>query len=88
VLSTYSYVNPAVAVALGWLVMGEHVGGKEVAAGLVILASVGLLFFAHDPEPDAEPTSESLAPYIRGKDAQTAGFRSAPRLAELRRISS
>jgi drug/metabolite transporter (DMT)-like permease len=88
VLSTYSYVNPAVAVALGWLVMGERVGGKEVAAGLVILASVGLLFFAHDPEPDAEPTSESLAPYIRGKDAQTAGFRSAPRLAELRRISS
>jgi drug/metabolite transporter (DMT)-like permease len=88
VLSTYSYVNPAVAVALGWLVMGEHVGGKEIAAGLVILASVGLLFFARGPEPDAEPTSESLEPYIRGKDAQTKSFRSVPRLAELRRISS
>ena len=88
VLSTYSYVNPAVAVALGWLVMGEHVGGKEVAAGLVILASVGLLFFARQPEPDAEPTAESLQPYIRVKDAQTKGIRSAPRLAELRRISS
>jgi drug/metabolite transporter (DMT)-like permease len=87
VLSTYSYVNPAVAVALGWLVMGEHVAGKEVAAGLVILASVGLLFFAHEAEPDAEPTSESLEPYIRGKDAQTKSFRSVPRLAELRRIS-
>ena len=88
VLSTYSYVNPAVAVALGWLVMGEHVGGKEVAAGLVILASVGLLFFARQPEPDAEPIAESLPDYIRGKDAQSKGFRSAPRLAELRRISS
>jgi drug/metabolite transporter (DMT)-like permease len=88
VLSTYSYVNPAVAVGLGWLVMGEHVGGKEVAAGLVILASVGLLFFARDPEAAAEPTAESLPPYIRGKDAQTAGVRSVPRLAELRRISS
>ena len=88
VLSTYSYVNPAVAVALGWLVMGEHVAGKEIAAGLVILASVGLLLFSRHPEPDAEPTSESLQPYIRGKDAQIKPFRSAPRLAELRRISS
>ncbi len=88
VLSTYSYVNPAVAVALGWLVMGEHIAGKEIAAGLVILASVGLLLFSQHPEPDAEPTSESLQPYIRGKDAQTKSFRSAPRLAELRRISS
>ena len=88
VLSTYAYVNPAVAVALGWLVMGEHVGGKEIAAGLVILASVGLLLFSRHPEPDAEPTSESLEPYIRGKDAQAKRLRSAPRLAELRRISS
>ena len=88
VLSTYSYVNPAVAVGLGWLVMGEHIGGKEIAAGLVILASVGLLLFSRQPEPDAEPTSESLQPYIRGKDAQAKPFRSAPRLAELRRISS
>jgi drug/metabolite transporter (DMT)-like permease len=86
VLSTYSYVNPAVAVGLGWLVMGEHVGGKEIAAGLVILASVGLLLFAREPAADAEPTAESLQPYIRGKDAQAAGVRSVPRLAELRRI--
>jgi drug/metabolite transporter (DMT)-like permease len=88
VLSTYSYVNPGVAVALGWLVMGEHIAGKEIAAGLVILASVGLLLFSRHSEPDAEPTSESLQAYIRGKDAQTKSFRSAPRLAELRRISS
>ena len=88
VLSTYSYVNPAVAVALGWLVMGEHVGGKEIAAGLVILASVGLLLFSRHPEPHAEPTAESLLPYIRRKDAQSKPFRSAPRLAELPRISS
>jgi len=88
VLSTYSYVNPAVAVALGWLVMGEHIAGKEIAAGLVILASVGLLFFAHEPEPDAEPTPETLQPYIRGKDAQAESFRSAPRLAELRRAGA
>src|SRR5579862_2688963 len=31
-LSTYAYVNPAVAVFLGWAFAGEHVGGKELAA--------------------------------------------------------
>jgi drug/metabolite transporter (DMT)-like permease len=87
VLSTYSYVNPAVAVVLGWLVMGEHIAGKEIAAGLVILASVGLLLFSRHPEPDAEPTAESLLPYIQRKDAQAKSFRSAPRLAELPRAS-
>ena len=34
-LSTYAYVNPAVAVFLGWAFVGEHVGGREIAAGLV-----------------------------------------------------
>jgi len=86
VLSTYSYVNPAVAVGLGWLVMGEHVGGKEIAAGLVILASVGLLFLARERAAGAEPTAESLEPYIRGKDAQVAGLRTVPQRADLRRI--
>lgn len=42
-LSSYAYVNPVVAVALGWAFAGEHVGRTEIAAGLVILASVGLL---------------------------------------------
>ena len=45
-LSTYAYVNPAVAVLLGWAFVGEHVGGREIAAGLVIVSSVGLLAFA------------------------------------------
>ena len=36
-LSTYAYVNPAVAVFLGWAFVGEHVGGREIAAGVVIL---------------------------------------------------
>ena len=86
VLSTYSYVNPADAVALGWLLMGEHIGGKEIAAGLIILSSVAMLFFAREPSAPAEPTPESLPPYIREQEAQSAGLRAAPRLADLRRI--
>ncbi len=78
-------MNPGVAVILGWAFIGEHVGGKEISAGLVILASVGMLFFAQE-RTDTEPTQESLQHYIRGKDAQIASVHSAPQLAELRRI--
>ena len=88
-VSTYAYVNPAVAVVLGWAFAGEHVGGREVAAGAVILASVGMLVVARAPRPAAEPLAETIAPYIRGKDAQDEDFpRPVPRLADLRRIAA
>jgi drug/metabolite transporter (DMT)-like permease len=48
-VSTYAYVNPAVAVFLGWMFVGEAVGGREIAAGAVILASVGMLVLAKAP---------------------------------------
>ena len=88
-LSTYAYVNPAVAVFLGWLLVGEHVGSKEIAAGIVILSSIALLVFGRDPRVDAEPTAESLAPYIRRQRAQAVDFpRAAPKLSDLRRIAA
>jgi drug/metabolite transporter (DMT)-like permease len=89
ILSTYAYVNPAVAVFLGWALAGEHVGGKELVAGLVILASIGLLVLAREPQPDAEPVPESLPAYIRAQEAQTVDFpRAAPRLADLHRMAA
>jgi len=88
-LSTYAYVNPAVAVFLGWALIGEHVGSKEIAAGIVILSSIALLVFGRDARTVAEPTAESLAPYIRRQDARLVEFpRAAPRLSDLRRISA
>ena len=86
-LSTYAYVNPAVAVFLGWAIVGEHVGSKEIAAGVVILSSIALLVFGRDPRVAAEPTAESLEPYIRRQRAQVVDFpRAAPKLSDLRRI--
>lgn len=43
VVATYAYVNPVIAVGLGALVLGEVVGPRTIAGGLVILASVGLI---------------------------------------------
>jgi drug/metabolite transporter (DMT)-like permease len=84
-LSTYAYVNPAVAVLLGWAFIGEHIGSKEIAAGLVILASVAMLFFAREPRR-TEPTAESVEAYIRGQEARAAQVAATPDLAQLRRI--
>ena len=50
-LSTYAYVNPAVAVLLGWAFVGEHLGARELVAGLVVLASVALILVARRPAP-------------------------------------
>jgi drug/metabolite transporter (DMT)-like permease len=87
-LSTYAYVNPAVAVLLGWAILGEPIGGREVAAGLVILSSIGLLLFAREPRPDAEPTAESLPSLIREQEARDTEIRSVPRLSELGRVAA
>ncbi|WP_093289040.1 EamA family transporter [Solimonas aquatica] len=39
-LSTYAYVNPAVAVLLGWLILGERLSAMQLAGMAVILVSV------------------------------------------------
>lgn len=42
-VSTYSYVNPLVALALGWLILSEPLGWREAGAALVILLGVALV---------------------------------------------
>jgi drug/metabolite transporter (DMT)-like permease len=42
-VSTYAFVNPAVAVFLGWLLAGEEVTGVTFGAGALILAGVVLI---------------------------------------------
>jgi drug/metabolite transporter (DMT)-like permease len=87
-VSTYAYVNPAVAVFLGWLFVGEHVGPRELVAGAIVLASVGLLAVRHERRVVPEPTAEALQPYIRRQEARIAEFRGAPRLHELPRLAA
>ena len=39
-VSTYAYVNPAVAVLLGWLLAGERLDARAALAVLIILSAV------------------------------------------------
>jgi drug/metabolite transporter (DMT)-like permease len=86
-LSTYAYVNPAVAVFLGWALAGEHVGGREISAGLVILSSVAMLVFAREPKEGPAPIAEALPSYIREQEARVAPIPTVPRLVDLHRIA-
>ncbi len=47
-VGTYAYVNPVVAVFLGWLIAGEAITRYQVAALIVILAGVVLVNFAKE----------------------------------------
>jgi drug/metabolite transporter (DMT)-like permease len=42
-VGTYAYVNPIVAVFLGWAILGEVVTVRTVLAALIILIGVGLV---------------------------------------------
>jgi drug/metabolite transporter (DMT)-like permease len=42
-VSTYAYVNPAVAVVLGWLLAGERLDARAAFAVLIILSAVVLV---------------------------------------------
>jgi drug/metabolite transporter (DMT)-like permease len=86
-VSTYAYVNPAVAVLFGWLFAGEAVGGRELAAGAIVVAAVGMLVLARAPHgrEEAELLPETVGPYLRHKEAQELVPPLVPRLADLRR---
>ena len=88
-VSTYAYVNPAVAVLLGWLFVGETVAGRELAAGAVILASVGMLVLARPSREHEEAPllPETVGPYLRHKEAQERPIRQVPRLGDLPRMA-
>src|SRR4029077_8414707 len=53
-VSTYAYVNPVVAVFLGWLVLHEPVDGYMLAGSAVVVASVGLVTSAQVTKKLAE----------------------------------
>ncbi len=57
-VGTFAYVNPVVAVTLGWLVLGEQLSLRMVFAGVLVLTAVVLLITGRPGEHvPAQPTS-------------------------------
>jgi drug/metabolite transporter (DMT)-like permease len=42
-VSTYAYVNPLVAVLTGWLLLGEHLEGRQLVGAAIVFAGVLLV---------------------------------------------
>jgi len=47
-VGTYAYVNPVVAVFLGWLIVGEPITGRQIIALGIILTGVIIVSFSKD----------------------------------------
>jgi drug/metabolite transporter (DMT)-like permease len=54
-VATYAFVNPVVALFLGWLVVGESITLRTVIAAAVILTAVILVITAPHPAPVTDP---------------------------------
>ena len=52
-VATYAYVNPVVAVFLGWLLAGENISARMLVAAVIIVAGVALITFAEGRTPPA-----------------------------------
>ena len=50
-VATYAFVNPVVALFLGWLILGEAITLRTLLAGVVILTAVILVITAPHPAP-------------------------------------
>ena len=60
--ATYAYVNPVVAVFLGWLLAGEAITPRTILATLVIVGGVVLITSARTRKPAAPAPAEPVAP--------------------------
>jgi drug/metabolite transporter (DMT)-like permease len=59
-VATYAYVNPVVAVFLGWLLLDEPVTARTIGASLVIVGAV-VIITTRKPRPAPPPRIQSRA---------------------------
>jgi len=67
--STYAYVNPVIAVLLGWAFANEPIGVRTVVAAAVILGGVAIITAAHG---GAHATGEHPIPQRPNEQARNA----------------
>lgn len=58
--STYAYVNPVIALFLGWALLGEPLSRQTLVAAGIILAGVALITIASGAAPAADEADDAL----------------------------
>ena len=78
-VATYAYVNPVVAVILGWLVVGEAIDPRTVVAGAVIVFAVALIVTARSRMKRPDPArTDGRDPAVSHGPTSTSGNVPAP----------
>jgi drug/metabolite transporter (DMT)-like permease len=80
-IATYAYVNPIVAVFLGWVVLSEPLTPRTIVAGGVIVFAVALIITARGRM--RQPTSEARIPADAGPVPAVAAAPTAARRAAI-----
>ncbi len=61
-VATYAYVNPVVAVFLGWLILSEPITGAILVGGAVVVVAVALVVASERrPQPTTAPPAKAVA---------------------------
>lgn len=58
-VGTYAYVNPAVAVLLGWLILDESITSVVIGGGTLVVIGVALVVSGERPKAPAKPAPET-----------------------------
>ena len=61
-VSTYAYVNPVVAVFLGWLILDETITTRMIAAGAIIIIAVAIIISTGGTQRREEPIEDDREP--------------------------
>lgn len=57
-VTTYAYINPVIAVFLGWLILREPISGWTVAGGLFVLLGVSGIFYVNNHQRKQLPVDQ------------------------------
>jgi drug/metabolite transporter (DMT)-like permease len=71
-VSTYAYVNPVVAVFLGWALAGEPLTPRVLVATAVILGAVALITLSRSPGAARTVVERDAGPRRRGRAKRSA----------------
>lgn len=72
-VATYAYVNPVVAVALGWLILAEPVSWPIAVGGAIVVAGVGVVVSTErDRSGAVGPTTDRTTRWARARALSSA----------------
>lgn len=74
-VATYAYVNPVVAVFLGWLVLDEAISARTLVAGGIVLAAVALIVSARPARRARSGSSRRARSRTAGRSRAAAAIR-------------